>query len=65
VKASGSGYVVRFSVRRTFLTRYPAQEVGGSQHQEYWIPAEELSEFNDHIVGAIDIIAEFGSEGGA
>jgi hypothetical protein len=33
--------------------------VGGSLHQEYWIPAEDLSEFNRNIVGKIEVIAEF------
>lgn len=35
------------------------QTVGSSQHQEYWIPAEELAEFNAYIIGKIEIIAEF------
>jgi len=62
VKASGSGYVTRFSVRTEFLSRYEVQIVGGSQHQEYWIPAEDLPLFNQNIVGAIEVIAEFRSE---
>ncbi len=33
--------------------------VGGREHEEYWIPAERLSEFNDNIVGLIEVIAEF------
>jgi hypothetical protein len=28
-------------------------------HQEYWIPAAELEEFNRNIVDLIEIIAEF------
>jgi len=59
VNASGAGYVTRFSVRRSFLARYPVRNVGGSEHQEFWIPAEELPNFNENIVGAIEIIAEF------
>ena len=55
----GRGYVMRFRVRAEFLGRYEVQTVGGSVHQEYWIPAEELAEFNDHIVGPIEVIAEF------
>jgi hypothetical protein len=35
---------------------------GGSQYQEYWIPAEDLPLFNRNIVGAIEVIAEFHSE---
>jgi hypothetical protein len=62
VKASGSGHVTRFSVRREFLSRYDVQTVGGSQQQEYWIPAEDLPKFNQNIVGLIEIIAEFHSQ---
>ena len=35
------------------------QTVGSSQHQEYWIPAEDLDNFNTHIVEEIEVIAEF------
>ena len=57
--ASGSGYVTRFQVRRAFLTKYPIHKVGTDLHQELWVPAEELSEFNRNIVGAIEVIEEF------
>ncbi|NER33823.1 MAG: hypothetical protein F6J93_07165 [Oscillatoria sp. SIO1A7] len=53
------GYVTRFQVRAEFLHRYPIRTVGSSQHREYWIPAEELAEFNQNIVGKIEVIAEF------
>lgn len=56
-----SGYVTRFSVRTAFIQRYEIHTVGSSIHQEYWIPAEELTEFNQNIVGKIAVIAEFHS----
>lgn len=59
VKASGSGYVTRFQVARTFLVRFPEQIVGGAIHRELWIPAEDLAEMNRNIVGLIEVIAEF------
>jgi hypothetical protein len=59
VKASGSGYVTRFAVRLDFISRYEVKIVGSSVHQEYWIPSEELNEFNKNIVGLIEVIAEF------
>ena len=59
VPASGSGYVTRFAVRREFLSKYNVQKVGSELHQELWIPAEELAEFNRNLVGAIEVIAEF------
>ena len=56
------GYVTRFSVNSDFLNRYDVQTVGSREHQEYWVPAENLTEFNANIVGKIEIIAEFRSE---
>ncbi|HKO97430.1 MAG TPA: hypothetical protein VJU86_10580 [Pyrinomonadaceae bacterium] len=56
------GYVTRFRVRSEFLKRYRVQTVGAAVHQEYWIPAEELSEFNRNIVGRIEVISP-GHEG--
>jgi hypothetical protein len=58
-KDSGVGYVTRFRVRAAFLQRYAVQTVGSSDHQEYWIPAGDLPEFNGNIVGEIEVIAEF------
>ena len=59
VPASGSGYVTRFEVRRNFLENYGVQQAGGSAHLEYWIPAEEMTAFNEAIVGEIKVVAEF------
>ena len=56
------GYVTRFRVNNNYLNRYEIQIVGGSIHQEYWIPAEDLAEFNRNIVGQIEVIAEFRGE---
>lgn len=54
-----AGYVTRFEVQADFLQAYPVQTVGNASHQEYWIPAEDLADFNTHIVGLIEVIAEF------
>jgi len=61
VKASGSGYVTRFDVNASYLQRFSVETVGGSTHQELWVPAEELSEFNANIVGEIEVVESFGS----
>ena len=59
-EASGYvGFVTRFQVRRAFLDRYEVHTVGSSEHQEYWIPAADLPEFNRNLVGPIEVIAEF------
>jgi hypothetical protein len=59
VKHSGSGYVTRFDVRRSFLDRYEVHQVGGRTILEYWIPAEDLTEFNANIVGLIEVVGEY------
>ena len=56
------GYVTRFYVRTNYLKKYEIQTVGRSIHQEYWIPAEDLVEFNRNIVGKIEVVAEFRGE---
>jgi hypothetical protein len=59
VSADGAGFVTRFRVRREFLDRYVPREAGGKAHLEYWIPAEDLPQFNWAIVGLIEVVAEF------
>lgn len=59
VKESGFGYVTRFAIDGEFVSRYPTKVVGASIHQELWVPAEELEEFNQRIVGKIQVIAKF------
>jgi len=56
------GYVTRFRIRNEYLKRHEIQTVGGSAHQEYWIPAESLEEFNRNIVGRIEIVSEYRNE---
>lgn len=53
----GTGYVLKFAVEAAYLSKYAVQTAGASVHQEYWIPSEELAEFNKHLVGKIEIIA--------
>ncbi len=53
------GYVLRFRVRTSYLDQYEIHEVGGRDCREYWIPAEDLSAFNENIVDGIKLIREF------
>lgn len=62
VKASGAGFVTRFAVDASYLAEFPIEQAGGREHREYWIPAERLDEFNAHIVGKIEVVAEFHRE---
>ena len=59
VRASGKGYVTRFRVSTAFLRQYEAKDAAGSRYREYWIPADDLSAFNDALIGEIEVIAEF------
>jgi hypothetical protein len=62
VKQSGSGFVTRFRVKKAFMDRYEVQQVGAGHHTEWWVPAEDLEELNDNIVGEIEVIASFGDK---
>jgi hypothetical protein len=57
--AEAVGYVTRFRVRKSYLAQFEPHIVGSTIHKEYWIPAEGLAEFNENIVGEIEVIAEY------
>ena len=59
MRDGGTGYVLRFQVQAEYIAQFPVQIAGSRIHREYWIPAEELAEFNRHIVGQIEIIREY------
>ena len=59
VPASGSGYVTKFKVRSDYIRRIKVQNVGAGIHNELWIPAEELEEFNSNIIGLIEVTKSF------
>lgn len=56
--AYGNGYVTAFDVAESYLSRYEIQNVGGEIHNEYWIPSEDLEEFNRNIQGPIRVVFE-------
>lgn len=56
---AGIGYVTRFAVESAYASRFEKRIVGGREHEELWIPADQLAEFNQHIVGAIQVAAAF------
>src|ERR1700757_4074453 len=45
----GAGYVTRFRVRTSYISKFEVRTVGSTIHQEYWIPAEDLDDFNANI----------------
>ena len=58
----GKGYVTRFEVEDEYAGRFEVHTVGAARHRELWVPAEELGDFNRHIIGKIQVLREF-SEG--
>lgn len=53
------GFVTKFEVPEEIMNQYPAQNVGAKNHNELWVPSEELESFNDAIVGDIEVIRVF------
>src|SRR5688572_20920066 len=60
-----AGYVTQFKVEDAdaYISQFEKHTVGGSQHQEFWIPADELEEFNRHIVGHIKVLEAYFGDG--
>ena len=58
VRDSGIGYVTRFEVLKDFVDRYQIEKVGGVNHTEWWIPAEDLDELNKSLFGKIEVIGQ-------
>ena len=51
--------MTRFMVKKDFMDKYEIQQVGGKNHTEWWIPADDLDELNSNIVGLIEVIGEY------
>jgi len=53
------GFVTRFKVKKEIMEKYEPEVVGAKMHEEIWVPAEELSDFNGAIIGKIEVIARY------
>lgn len=53
------GFVTRFKVLEEVVSQYETQNVGAKNHNEFWVPSEELEVFNKAIVGNIEVIKVF------
>jgi hypothetical protein len=54
-----AGYVLRFDIPDSYAAQFDIQKVGSSAHQELWIPADGLAEFNAHLSGAMIVKRAF------
>jgi hypothetical protein len=57
-----AGFVTMFEVDQAYADQFEVQTVGSRIHQELWIPAEELAEFNRHIISNIEVVAMYYGE---
>ena len=53
------GYVTRFAVKKSTADKYKPEVVGAKEHEEIWVPAEELATFNAAIIGKIEVIVKY------
>ena len=51
--------MTEFEVDDKFCAKYEPHTVGADYHRELWVPAEELEDFNKHIVSEIKVIKEY------
>lgn len=64
-KDAASGYmgaVTIFDLPSDYLTQFERQIVGAATHEELWIPAEKLYEFNGQIIDNIRVLKAFYGE---
>ena len=53
------GFITKFDVRDDYIKQYKVQIVGARENAELWIPAENLEEMNQNILGNIMIEAAY------
>lgn len=58
-----AGYVTVFTLDDDYVSRFERKIVGGREHEELWVPAGELEEFNSHIEGLIEVDAAYFGDG--
>jgi len=54
-----TGYVLRLSVRTDFLVQFEIQKEASAIALEYGIPADRIMQFNENIVGMIELITRY------
>ena len=54
-----AGYVTEFVVSDPYIEKFERRLVGSRSHVEFWIPANELANFNDSVHGLISVQEAF------
>jgi hypothetical protein len=60
--SSFAGFVTKFEIEQAYAAKFEVHTVGNRTHQELWVPAEELDDFNQHIIGQIEVVAAYYGE---
>ncbi|WP_075342724.1 ADP-ribosylation/crystallin J1 [Tenacibaculum agarivorans] len=50
------GFVTKFKVTEEEFQKYKVENVGGKIHNELWVPAQDLANFNEAIIGEIEVV---------
>ncbi|MCX7747462.1 MAG: class I SAM-dependent methyltransferase [Clostridia bacterium] len=57
-----AGFVTEFEMDDHYISKFEVKTVGSNMHKELWVPAEELDDFNRHIIGSIKVIETYYGE---
>lgn len=58
-----AGFVTRFAVPDDYAAKLERRVVGAREHEELWVPAEDLDDFNARIDGRIEVVSAFFGDG--
>lgn len=50
------GFVTVFEISESEFKKYKVENVGGTIHNELWVPADQLESFNDAIQGEVETL---------
>ncbi len=53
------GYVTQFEIPFDYFKQFKIENVGAPNHEELWVPAEEIEVFNSKIIGKIEVVKSF------
>ena len=56
------GFVTKFEVTEEEFKKYKIENVGAAHNNELWVPSEKLAEFNNAIIGKIEVTKIFKGE---
>lgn len=58
-----AGFVTRFVIPDDYVARFEKRVVGAREHEELWVPAADLGDFNARIEGRVEVVSAFFGDG--